>query len=408
MNSPTDRLLSLSPRPFDVWSPLLASRKFIFLLASVGLVVGALVASLVPPRYEAVARVLVSRPRLQDGVDAGTNVASFRSVLQSRALAERVVRELVDSQGLTASTIVRRTRVEEIRGTDLIEVGVRLSNPAAAADVTNKLVAAGVALTERLSQDQALKVRDYVESQLKLARERLDALQKRTVEFQRGAQVELVKRDVEALLTQRERLLKLGLDIQAEAAALERLDGELAKRSRVDTLVRSIDSSPALLESARQVSPAGAGVLGLQLEDQQISGTYSAIDAEAAKSRARLAGLRRENDELLGRLRMDEAQPALPALYQKEMTLKRLELELEVARKSYSDTASQFDQANLRIVGNRPVLQVVDPARPPDARVSPQRSVYAALGLLLGVVAGIGLAFVRYPRSLAALRAESG
>jgi uncharacterized protein involved in exopolysaccharide biosynthesis len=333
----------------------------------------AIVYSLLQPRlYEASSTVSIAQSKIGVGEQGPPiQVATYRPLFENRALAIKLIDEFnldAPPHQLTASTFLSRAlSVDEIRGTSLARVRVTLRDPQLAAAVATRLTLEAVAQSRRINSDEAVQVRNVLKDQLDEAKSRLDMAQQKLHDYRRTAQVELLRKDVDALLDGRGRLLTLQVDIEAERARLERAERELAARDPVDTLTRSIDSTPPLLEAARSQGAAPSDVLGLQLKSESANPVFQELDAEVAMSRATLAGLERERRQLLGNQRSETDQRATMALlYEREAELKRLELERDLAEKLYVEVANRYEGARLQVAGRSAQLQIIDEALPPD------------------------------------------
>jgi uncharacterized protein involved in exopolysaccharide biosynthesis len=84
-------------------------------------------------------------------------------------------------------------------------------------------------------------------------------------------------------------------------------------------------------------------------------------------SRATLAGLDRERRQLLGGQRSEADQQAkMTLLYEREIELKRLELERDLAEKLYVEVANRYEGARLQVASRSAQLQIIEEALPPD------------------------------------------
>src|SRR5262249_40565510 len=161
--------------------------------------------------------------------------------------------------------------VEEVRNSTVLLVRARLGDPAMAARVANRVAETAVEIGRRVSQQEALQSQDDIKLQLEAARKRMEQSDAALSKFRNESQVELLRKDVDSMLKKRETLLPLLVDIESEKAKLAKAKQELAVRQRIDTVTRSIDSDPALLEATKKASGQSADVLGLQLRDEQVS-----------------------------------------------------------------------------------------------------------------------------------------
>jgi len=358
--------------------------------------------ALAPRSYEATAKLMVSPPKTGAAGEVGSSVsmATFRSLIENQSLGGKIVEEFglnKPPHGVTATELMTRiVAVEVVRDASVILVRVRLWDPELAAKVANRLAESAEQLARALSQEETVAARDIIGAQLDASKKRFDEAEARLESFKKVAQLELLQKDVDALLGQRGTLLALLVDIQTEKARLSQAEAQLATRDRLETLKRSIDTDPAAMEAMRKAGSEPGSVLPLQLRNEFVNPVYESLDQVIATSRTRLAGLEKQRAELIDVRRLDRDQQAkLSLLYQQETTLSRLQTEHEIAREVYVDVSKRYEQARLQVAGRSAQLQLMDRALPPDRPISRhvvRSTVLASLtGLLLTAAAALGL-----------------
>jgi uncharacterized protein involved in exopolysaccharide biosynthesis len=355
-------------------------------------------------KYEAWASVLVTDTRSTErGPARNALVPSVRTLLENQTLADRIVREYqldAPPHDLDAEDFLRSAlRVDDVKGTDVIRVRVRLRDPALAARVADRLVALGLELNRRVTRNESNTERDALKAELDTARARMQERETALLEFKQKAQIEVSRKDVDSSLGQRGQMLGVLIDLETEKARLAGAEEQLKGRARVLTVRKSIDNDPALMEAARRAGKEQDAVLGLQMQTEVMSPVYEALEQQVAVSRTRLAALERQMSELTNRLQMGDRNVAqLTSLYQKEIELGKRELELELARRVYSEVLVRYEQAPM--TGRKTELQLVDNALVPRRPVFPRPWLNLSLGAAFGLLAGLLAAFVRVYRHL--------
>jgi uncharacterized protein involved in exopolysaccharide biosynthesis len=396
-------LLSLA---MIVWS-----RKWI--VTGAGLVAGVIAlvwGLLTPPTYEAAVRLVVTPPKtaVTGDIAPQVSVATYRALVENQSLAAQVLAESkldLPPFNFSVQDFIREgLSVDTIRDTNVIVIKVRLRDAQMTARVANRLAVLSVELAQRLNQEEIVRARDAIQTQVTLSKDKLDSLQAGLEEFKKKTQIELLEKDVDAILDQREGLLRLVVDVQAEKAWLAAAEEQLAKRSRVISLTRTIDGDPALMEAAREAGGNPKSLLGLQMKDEYVSKAYEELETLVGESRTRLSRLERRKQELVDVRKLDAAALAqLSRLYEAEMELARRTLEFDLAQKVYETVATRLEESRLQVVGRTAQLQVMDQALAPTRPVAPKIARNAIIGLCAGVLlAALGVVFASVDRSRAA------
>jgi uncharacterized protein involved in exopolysaccharide biosynthesis len=347
----------------------------------------------VPVSYEASATVAVSPPTVADATSTVPQlVARTTTVFQSQGVVERAVRESKLSEPprkLTPSMLPDGVlSVSGVPETNLVKVVVRLDDPRLTATLANRVSQIGIDAVNRLSQSAI----DVVDAALKAVVDQAAASWRGTEEryetFRRTAQVEVARRDLNNLLSQRDEFQKLVVDLETEKARLTRQENELAKRARTDTLTQRIDTSPLLEEAARQQSGTAKDLLGLQVRSDSTNGVYQGLDLALATSRASVAALEKRVAELgvVGNVGAGHLA-RLGKLYQDEAELDRLDNDRKLARRLYDDAMTQYQTTKVSAVARVPYLAIIDPAVVPERPMSRWLLRNSLLGFVLGMFA---------------------
>jgi len=346
---------------------------------------------LTPPTYEAMARLIVSPPKTgaTSEIAPAISVATFRALVENQSLCAKIVAEFglnKEPHRVTPARFINdRVKVETLRDTNVVVVKVRLWDPELAAKVANRLAEAAEQLAQQLNQEETVSARDVIRAQLEQSQKRLSQAEQRLESFRRQAQLELLRKDVDALLGQRGALLALLVDIQAEKARLSQAEALLKGKEKIETLKRSIDTDPAAMEAARRSGGESGSVLPLQLRNEFVNPVYESLDQVIATSQTRLAGLEKQKSELVDVRRLDADQQAkLTLLYERETELARLQIEYDLSKAVYVDVATRYEQARLQVAGRSAQLQVMDSALPPDRPISPRVLRNTAAAIVLG------------------------
>lgn len=347
--------------------------------AVLGAALGLAAGQLEPIRYEGAATVMVVPPA---GPEAAVVPATYVALLRNAGLATEVVSELGLNKppyDLTVRSFLDDClQVDELRGTRLFRVIVLLPDPNLAADAARRMAEKAVTLNQQLTEQEGHAAQNQLKAYLDDAAERLKTAERDLLEFQQKAQVDLVSKDADALLDQRQELPRLLVALEGEKGRLRAAEEDLARYQRT----RPAAGTPAAGETS---APADA--------------VFESLSLEASRSRARLAELEQQRRQLIAVDKLGGDQLAkLSVLYSRQLELARLQNGYDIAKRVYSDLSLKYQESRTIAVNNSVLLQMVDRGIPADRPVSRRRAQSLALGLLAGTLITSLLALALAPR----------
>jgi len=363
--------------------------------AVIGALLGFAAARSRPVRYEGVTTLLVI-PSTSSLPGTQINLATFRAITENASLASQVIAEFGLSgppNDFTPQQFLQdAVTIEDVRGTNLVRVKVRLPEPEPAAGASRSLARRAITLTQQITQEEGSAAQSQLRKHLDDASVRLGNAERALLEFQQRAQVDLLKEDTDALLNERGGLLRLTLDIETEKARLSVAEQEIKRQDRVLPSARSVGAEEALrrvqLQAQGRPDPR-VDPETLDLTNSLMNPVYQTLDFQIATSRARIAALEQQRRQLIDVRKVGADQlPKLNELYRRQIELARLQTSFDLAKRVHSDLTVRYEATRTQAVGNRAQLQLVDEAIPPDLPVS-RRTVPSTV---LGFAAGLMLA----------------
>lgn len=373
-------------------------RYVIAVIVVVGVLAALAVNWLATPIFEASATMLAAESKLNPNARIDpTSVLTIAPMLANTEAAAKVIGEFHldrDPYRLTPLQMVRDVvDVQNVRGTNLIRLGIRLKDPQLAAALANRLADLGVDLSARVSAAEALTTRSSLQKQLEDARRHLDQTQQALLDTKQKYQLELLAADSKSVVQERGDFDGLLLRIAGERARLNEAQKTLASVDKTRTVRRAIENDPAAIEAAR---PAVNGALtGLRVDSEYANPTYEQLERIIATSRTTLASLEAQRDELQRTLHISaDTSKRLSNLYTRQTEQSRLELEYELAKTVYTTVQREYENSNLSVLRGTTSLQVVDRAIAPERPVLPRKVFNLAVGLALGLIAALMIAFV--------------
>lgn len=240
-----------------------------WLLLTLGAIVGAaaglVVSSLRPILYEGVTTILIGR---SNSVIAS---ATSRALLENHTLAGQTLTEI--GSPLSPQTFVLgHLEVEQVTGTNVVKVKVRLPDAEKAAQASRVLSRKAVELNRKIASEEGTAVRAQLKGLLDEASTRLKQAEEEYLHAEDRAQIEVLKKDTEKIVAARGDLIRLRIDIAAEKGRLAAAEQEIQKQDRLLSVPRMVGSEAALQRLANNARTREAADEVLrQVADQSAS-----------------------------------------------------------------------------------------------------------------------------------------
>ncbi len=230
--------------------------------AIVGAVAGLLVSSLRPVVYEGVTTVLIGRS------NSTVATATSRALLENNTLAGQMLNEI--GIPLSPQTFVSGSlNVEQVTGTNVMRVKVRLSDAEKAAQASRILSLKAVDLNRRIASEEGAAIQAQLKALLEQSAKRLTDAEQEYLHAQDQAQIEVLKKDTEKLVAARGDLVRLRIDIAAEKGRLAAAEQEIQKHERVLSVPRMVAAESALQHTAdKAAANANAAQVLQEVADQ--------------------------------------------------------------------------------------------------------------------------------------------
>lgn len=324
-------------------------------------------------------------------------------------LLQGVKGEAGDSFGLilgdfakTVRSIRGSIRANEIgRGTNIIQLSYQSDDPQRASEVVNSLAQVYLERAISLKSEEARKSVEFIDNQLDEVRGFLNSAERSLESFKRDSG--MIQLDSEARLlveqlakTEQERNL-LQLRIRQVEFAIQSLQ-EAISRGEIyaptvnmdDPVVASLTGQLAELEIEQKgllAEVTAAHPLALKLQKQ--------IDELERKLLATFTAARQALEVQIGTLQsqFSRGEAKLKDLPQAEQELARLTRLATVNAGIYTFLLQKSQEARIARAVTVSNINVIDPAIVPDRPIKPQKKKNLLLGLVVGVMLGIGLAF---------------
>jgi uncharacterized protein involved in exopolysaccharide biosynthesis len=368
--------------PLSAYFPLVA--RHLRLVAAVTLAAAVITAALVwntPLTYRAAARLLVTPARSPNfgPADMPAALASVRLLLEGQQLAQHVVSAHgLDKPplNLTVADLRRGVMtVQLLRDTHVIEVAITLPDARQAADVVNKTTRQAVAWWRTLADGQSETTKEALTTQLEASRQQLEKADEALRGFIHANRPEIAKAQATEYLEFRRKLEDVDRELAAERARQNALEKELAAEER-------IRDAP----TSKRPQIQGGYLLRDEALNPYMNPVYEELSREASLSRAKLAALERQRQDLAALVKTDGTSSPVERYYTLNLAHERLQGDQGLAKTTFEATASTFSQANLQALVRTAGLQVLDEALVPGEPLPRYR--------LQKIAGAAGLAFI--------------
>jgi hypothetical protein len=277
---------------------------------------------------------------------------------------------------------------QESRYPLVLRLRVQLEDPQQALEAARGLASKAVALNTRIALQDGLARRGELKAHLDAAGHRLQLAEEELLTFQRQNQLELLQRDTEALLDERQALLRLIVDIEGEKARLATAEEELRKHQPMLPVARAVAAEEALRRSMAkdddETPPAP-----LDLSHPYANPVYQTLEFQIATSRAHLASLEAQRRELMEVRKLGGATlEQLTSQHEHEVEEARRRGAYDLALRVHDDLALRFEQAHTQVLGTGVQLQVIDEGTIPTEPLPRGRLRWMLLGIALGMLSG--------------------
>ena len=296
--------------------------------------------------------------------------------------------------------------VKHILNTHLLEVSFESTDPQLAARILNAHLDNYVEQNYRSRYEETADATKWLQSELDELRVKVRRSEDARIEYERNNQIWSVD-DKSNVTTQRlSELNKALTDAQSDSLKKQSLF-EYARSGDVDVVPQIRDN--AVLQDMEKKR----GDLSIQYTDavnqygpnypkvQRLQAQMKNLDAQMAQQRkgiiAQLESDYREakqHEELLSKA-LDQQKTEVNSMSEKMIQYNVLKREAEANKALYDSLETKLKEAQISSGLKSSNIRVVDPAMVPSTPARPAKTRNIALGFLVGIVCGIGLALLR-------------
>lgn len=335
---------------------------------------------------------------------------AIRSLRATKSAPSEQQLETQVLQNLHKSLIIHRDAK-----TFIYVIGIKSQNPEKSAQLANAVSDVFQSELNALQQDAAKRTSDGLSERLDTLRESVEKAESTADQFR--ASHDLF--DVQGRLISDDDLIKLNDQLAEQRAEIVRLTAreKALGNTNPEQVINSAlpeelnSSSLAYLRSqyslAQQQVEALSQTLGplhpqLRQAQSQMNGAKREIEAELARIRSSL-GVEKQRAVLVEQdlnARLALMKTELAKSNNDRAKLRELEREAAARRNIYETILLRSRETGEQEAQNATNIRVISKARPPLESVSPKRKLIVIVGLILGLMFGAGLVFIRVLREI--------
>ncbi len=449
------RSVDTEPHFWDYWMVVVRHRRTV-LLVLLGAVLTAFIWSVTArPVYTGSALIRIEReePRVlkfeapgrdDNPTESGlTQLQTYHRLLQSRALANRVIAATQLERysefhpagrrpGEVTDAFLERLRVEPVRNTRLIKISFDSRNPEVAAQVPNSLAEAAIAQQFDDKQNTSRYATKFLTTQVDEARRTLQTKEAQLNQFMQDNDILFVGADriVGDRVGERQSLVSQELATLSDSL-LKAKSERIAKESMLAQATGpGAENLPAVLQNPL--------VANLKEEATKLEGRYRELGQSFKAEYPRMQRLEENIREVRRQLRAeiqrfaDSVRKEYLAALQNETEIRKLvdqqrgmakkldgemaqynllRREVDTSRELYTALSTRLKETQVSSALVLTNISLVDRAEVPFKRSGPRTAINLLVGCLVGLVGGVGLAFlfeyldtsIRDPREVEAL-----
>jgi tyrosine-protein kinase Etk/Wzc len=344
---------------------------------------------------------------------------------------DELVSEL-ERETFLAEAIYKHMKTYRLGESNVIRLQVQAPDAEIAALVANRAVHVFQERRQTVEAEGTGGIRRFLEDQLETWRERLEASEEALLDYKQQHEITSLDTQTTEMLRRASDAERLHNEARSKREALQqRLTTVVAKldehRGELVPLVTEVGSSwtqrlkeklvelqlqymdlkvqnyppthPKMRALAKEIEETKQNLVK---QAEEIASGQEVVDPidqiaqyslEAASLQIEIQSLTAQ-EEALERI-VSKYTAALQNLPEKEFQLARLERERDANASTYSLIRDKFAQVRLEEAANLPSMRVIDRAHVPTKPVKPRKKLNLALGMVLGALAGFGVAFVR-------------
>lgn len=310
----------------------------------------------------------------------------------------------------------KRMRVEPVKNSQLANIVVEDRDPARAAMLANAIVEAYIESTLDTKLDGTRAASQWLTEQLQDLKGKLESSEVALYNFRKDNDIlatsiedsqSINSKRLVALNESLTKVMAQRVELEAALAEVNRVEKEHGKDPFWALRLSRVATSPTLKELREELVKQESEVAGLTERYLENHPQLLGAKEKLAKLRANLAGeltnavagVRSQYREVAStETQLTELIEGLKReafeINKREIDQRKLERETENNRRLYDLVLARLKDSDLAVMMKANNIRLLDRAEMPDKPVQPRPALVAALSMLLGLLGGVGLAYL--------------
>lgn len=303
-----------------------------------------------------------------------------------------------------ADLLLTKLDVKPSRESSILQISFSGADPQFVALVANTFAEAYQEASLHLKVEPSRKAAEYLLTQAKVYREKLEAAQSKLSEYQQQHGLTSVMENLDVENARLNQLAGQLVTLQSQAmdsAARQRnanSAGDASPDVAASPVIQNLKISLAqanskIAELGNRLGKKHPDYLSAQAEADKLK---SQLEAEVARIQTSVSGSARIHQQSESQLRA-----ALAAQKQKVLDLNRsreqmtvLQRDVDTAQQAFNSVSLRLNQTSLEGKANESDVSILNPAIPPNAHSSPKVALNMILAMFMGGLLGIGFALI--------------
>lgn len=302
-----------------------------------------------------------------------------------------------------ANLLVKGLKVKPSKESSIIEISYTGSDPRFSSTIANAFAEAYQEISLRLKVEPSKKASEYLLSQAKLYRDRLEAAQSKLSEYQQQSGLTSISENLDV---ENAKLNQIASQlVAAQAQALESSSRQTSALAQGDSSP-DIASNPIIQNLRVSIAQASSKLAEVSNKFGINHPQYLSAQAELEKLKsqlnleiARLGSSVGSNANIYGQS-VSKLTQELAAQKKKVLDLNRtrdqlavLQRDVESAQLTFNTVNQRLNQTSIEGKANESDISILNPAIAPESHSSPNLLINSILGIFIGGVLGILIAF---------------